>query len=624
MVKDFGNLLLILFFLIYDSQSVDAAIEVSQKQKINGSGIINLQQCEGGVMYINSNSCNEHVIAEKIGEMMRNRLKVENNHEREFFICHSFQPLDISMNPASIPAKYLGCRPLNISKTWFPQDNTKSKFRYGLKSGNKTNCFVLVCISLVPKGSDMLSKRPPLSHSYYTICKKYDSSEIVLAVCVFYVVLASFTLFHDYVVMRIALFLAFISLPFVFSENSWLPLTFLSIFILLFIFTGAKTRAKYTKSFIFFMQTYTAMFPPLLKGIDKLYTALRFSSLHFTTLPCIFQESLINSKNSRQNSLICSFCAPLIALLIITFFILFKRLLKKYIGSAQNDVSSLKNQFFFALVFVAYYSFFNASILAFKTFNNYSIRETETQLAVFGLIAFALLPIAVFASLLHRYRNSLNDEGVLSWLGYLYKSYMPDSDYGRSTKWHYYEIYFMCFRILLSLPLTLIQPDWKYLVAILVLIIMAIFYYKLTPFTDIWANFVILVPIFSLIIINLFLYILPLRNPYIERDLITIVLGVTLSFYVRIIVRPICRQTCINIKSHSRRQQRPERSDEESRRLLPNGGTSSRDAGYSSIRVLQNIIPETPGAEIDQEALQGQSSSYNLTDQCQEENIGRT
>ena len=624
-MKVFKNLLPLLLLkgclLMNEYQAIHTARITLNSQELNLKNPVgkNLQRCRGKVTYINATSCSKHAIVEggvMDARLMQIHFKLGPSYRKEYFMCDNTQYYDISMTTLAKLTRNLECIPLNLSRHLLLENNMALTIEYVSRKASK-RCIIRACNTLLHNDNSNEQHQQHITQTYYTKCAIYESTEVTLAICGFFIVLSLFALFHDATIMRIAISITMIALSLALSEDSWMYLSFLLVFILLFIFTGASTSARFVKSFIFFMQTYYTIFPPLVKELSRLLTILRFNSLHFTTLPCIFQDSLIYSVKRRWNNLVCSFCAPLVALFIILCFILLRRILRLCIRKSRNDTPFV-DQCAFAVVFVAYYSFFNSSTLAFNTFCNSPLNGEERTLAIFGLIAFGLLPFVVFTSLLYKYRSNLDDERVLSWLGYLYRSYRPENDFGRK-RWQYYEIWFMCFRFTLSLILTLIEADWKFLLVIAVLLLMAFFYYKVTPFTDIWANFVALVPILSLIIICI-IFLIP-GHLTMEYNLILIVFEVTICFFVKIIVPSDWRKLCMDIKACCGCHNRSADSTEDSRRLLRNGATGE-DEGNVRIRVIANIIEEYRGVEANEHDVQTQSPSHGHADNSEEENDG--
>ena len=622
-MKVFKNLLPFLLLkgclLMNEYQAIHTARITLNSQELNLKNSVgkNLQRCRGKAIYINATSCSKHAIVEggvMGARLMRIHFKLGPNYRKEYFMCDNTQYYDISMTSLAKLTRNLECIPLNLSRHLLLENNMALTIEYVSRKASR-RCIIRACNTLLHNDNSNEQHQQHITQTYYTKCITYETIEITLAICGFFIVLSLFALLHDATIMRIAIFITMISLSLALSEDSWMYLSFLLVFTLLFIFTGASTSARFVKSFIFFMQTYYAIFPILLQELSRLLTMLRASSLHFTTLPCIFQDSLIHSVKRRWNNLVCSFCAPLVALFIILCFILLRRILRLCIRKSRNDTPFV-DQCAFAVVFVAYYSFFNSSTLAFNTFCNSPLNSEEYKLAIFGLIAFGLLPFVVFTSLLYKYRSNLDDERVLSWLGYLYRSYRPENDFGRK-RWQYYEIWFMCFRFTLALILTLMETVWKFLLVIGVLLLMAVFYYKMTPFTDIWANFVALVPICSLIIICIIMLI-P-RHLTMRYNLISTVFLVTTSFFLQIIAPSGWSRFYTNIKAYCGCHNRSADSTEDSGRLLRNGATGE-DEGNACTRVIVNTIEEYRGVEVNEHDAQRQSSSHGHADNSEEEN----
>ena len=504
---------------------------------------------------------------------------------------------------------------LNLSEVWIDKKSKRQLLEYHTEKTNSSRrCLIFICTWLLPTGSRNVFPKKTQSRiqlgDFY--CEQYTTSAVAIATCAFILVLVLFALFHDVVLMRTFIVVAAISVSIAFP-SSWLHLTFVLIFIVLFTFTGATTSARFSKMFIFYMQTFYSIFPPQVENaiIEDVYVIFRFTGLKFTTIPCIFPKSLIYSVNREINNFACSVCASLIVLFITVCFVLFKNLIESCKRPEQN-VTPLKHQLAFALVFSAYFSFFNVSTFALKAFRNQLGTGSEIQIAIAGCIFFVVLSIGSLVFLPHRHRNRLDSEEVMSWLGFLYKSYREENALSRRRNWQYYEIYFMLFRLLLAVFLILVEKDWRFIAMALVLVAMVLFYYKVTPFTDLWANFVAIVPIVSLVIINVIIYVYLKSRPSsfssIADDLILIVNLVTIAFFMKLIVPRGWRQCCAWCKACHTCSGRQENNRDAFENLIPTGDRL----------VVNDDIEECIGTEVNVNSDERQWSSPSEEVQCKE------
>jgi len=259
---------------------------------------------------------------------------------------------------------------------------------------------------------------------------------------------------------------------------------------------------------------------------------LSFSNFNFIGLVCLFPYTLGISQYATVNRYILSLCAPGMIFALIVVFLLFKQALLfccRKMGFNLPNAHTLKVQVLFSLVFVVYFSFFNALSLVISIFtcakdpsdgedrglyDHFEDREDYEYMttqhyesvqcynsiewhymfiaAIVGAVILVVLPLIIFTILLRRYRNSLDDPDVIAWLGILYASYKP-TDISNTTSrlranyWHYFEIGYMIIRFPLAFGLVSLNFEttaWISNAAVLLLFLaLAWIFLKLQPYT---------------------------------------------------------------------------------------------------------------------------------------------
>ena len=469
MAKSIWKLLMLLLFKscsLINCQERNLGLQERKVEKIpSNPGAFDLKGCEEGLTHLFTVTCNRENVTEDIVEIRF--VKIDSEPEfspgNKFFICEEFKSIggskkvrkimEIKHVNVSICIWVIQHRLLNSSCSCGERSRSCIQ-RLSRLSTNYSNSpflemqqcrrlFSCVCIG---DGFKQVSNHSTDSVSQ---CQKYPTTEVAYAVCGFLLVMALFALHYDSAIVRLLLVITLVTLALVLHAKSWMYFFFLLVFTLLFIFTGSHMDSGISKGFLFYFQTLSAMFPIDL-DIGALATLLGFNNSQFLTLDCVFPDVLIYSENKDLHRFIFSVCSPFVLLIVILFFILFKTFVRCWFGYPQDE-TPIKCQFAFVFIFIAYFSFFNASSLVFSALIS-SSGETKFLLAtVFCSLFVVFLPLVVFALLLHRHRDTLNNPSVRSWLGYLYASYqLPENQTPRLRYWYLLEIPFMLFRFLLG------------------------------------------------------------------------------------------------------------------------------------------------------------------------------
>ena len=366
------------------------------------------------------------------------------------------------------------------------------------------------------------------SHAQCIPCKVFSKVELALTVIAFLAVLVLFAIFQQNSMVRLLLTAALVALALSLNSNSWLYFNVLLLFILLSPMTGSGTSSGLVKVAIIYFQTVSSVVPPyLIRRLSNLFTTVNVSNLKFVGFVCVFPELLGIPKYSLANKFIVSTFAPAAVLVIILIFLCVKKLARACFRIEVHEQSFAK-QVALVMIFVSYFSFFNAASLFISVFSckkdplgrRYMNAQTYQSVlcygdewhimfktACVGFCLFILLPILVFCILLYRFKGSLYEETTASWLGYLYTSYKPKEDelhftswFGRQF-WSFFEVLFMSYRFILAVSISVPDSDsiWRPIgMGIVLFSILPVFLF-IKPYTRPTDNIIAFVTILSLI-----------------------------------------------------------------------------------------------------------------------------
>lgn len=342
------------------------------------------------------------------------------------------------------------------------------------------------------------------SHIQCLPCKKMSTTSVTLFFVALFITLTLFAMFHDSSLIRLLLIILLVSLALTLESGSWLYLNFLVVFILLIPATSNGLSSGLVKSLVFYLQTIPAIIPPYWYFLaTNWFSRISFSNVNFIGLVCLFPQILGISKHAHLYRFILSLCAPVIIFLFVLIFLVFKEIVLyicRKTGLRRTSSVSMRTQILFSLVFIAYFSYFNASTLVisvfscsadasgyeFMTSQNYrSVRchTTEWQgMVIAAIIAgfvLILLPLLTFTFLLKTHKVSLNDPSLTAWLGYLYVSYKPaevsSSSRVRNALWLYFEVFYMIYRFSLASCLAIQNGISQLLVVVLLIALLPVF-----------------------------------------------------------------------------------------------------------------------------------------------------
>ena len=261
--------------------------------------------------------------------------------------------------------------------------------------------------------------------------------------------------------------------------------------------------------------------PALILQLSNLYSTLNLTNLKVLGLVCVFPSLLGMSDNSLSNTFTISIFAPAAVFLLIFFFLIVKKLIKRCLR-IENEEASLKKQTASAMIFIAYFSFFNASTLFISTFSCKTDPSGDSYMnskpyqsvrcyseewyimlkaASAGCCLFILLPLLIFSFLLHKCKDSLHEPSTASWLGYLYTSYKPNDNMMVHTSWRFFEILFMVYRFVLAVSISIPESDsiWKPIGTMIVLLAIIPVFLFIKPYTYHSDNVAAFIAILSLI-----------------------------------------------------------------------------------------------------------------------------
>ena len=238
-------------------------------------------------------------------------------------------------------------------------------------------------------------------------------------------------------------------------------------------------------------------------------------------LVCLFPEKLGASGNATLHNTILSLCAPIVVFIAVVIFLAIKGCMH------QREIGwkKIRYQVLFSIIFILYFSFFNASTLVISTFNciqdssgNYYLEphpwlECEgfeyhklVILASAGAVVFIVIPLVTFTFLLWKYSDCLETPEVRPWLGYLYICYEPkdginiDASFRRKV-WCYAEVVFMLLRLALAASIAIPHNSsiWKKVGILIVLLIILAYFTFLKPYSRQLENALACVSIMVLI-----------------------------------------------------------------------------------------------------------------------------
>lgn len=324
------------------------------------------------------------------------------------------------------------------------------------------------------------------SHAQCIQCQEYTIVEIALTIIGFFAVLVIFAVFQNSPLARLLLTIALVVLALSLNANSWLYFNLLLIFIVLVPLTSSGTSSGLIKIAILYFQTISSIMPSfLIRKLSTLFSTINLSNLRFIGFMCIFPEYLGMSNHSLSNKFIISIFAPAAVFLLIFFFMCLKKLVTVCFKIEIEQIS-FKKQCALAIVFVSYFSFFNAASLFISVFSckkdplGYSYMNAlpyqtvrcysdewyiMLKAASIGFCLFILLPVVIFSFLLHKFKDSLHEKRTACWLGYLYASYKPKDNSNQHISffqgrfWSYFEVLFMIYRFVLAVSISIPDSD---------------------------------------------------------------------------------------------------------------------------------------------------------------------
>ena len=340
------------------------------------------------------------------------------------------------------------------------------------------------------------------------------------------IVLMFYAWFYENTLARTCLVFVMFVIILTLGSGSWFELNLLIISLIIVPVTYDGLSSGLIKSLIFFLQTESVIaasaFPNWWTTIAG---KLQFVNLRFVGLVCLFPEQLGASSDSTLHGTILSLCAPIVVFIAICIFLAIKGCMHR----RQMGWKKISYQIRFSIIFILYFSFFNASTVIISIFNcvqdasgNYYLEphpwleckgpeyDKLTILAIVGGIVFIAIPPVAFSILLFRYSDRLYTRQVKPWLGYLYICYRPEETANmamvtlsyKQKLWCFAEILFMLLRFILAVCISIPHNSsiWKNVYIIMALLVILSAYFFLKPYSRRAENILACVSIMVLIL----------------------------------------------------------------------------------------------------------------------------
>ncbi len=273
------------------------------------------------------------------------------------------------------------------------------------------------------------------------LCDKASTTALVFIVAILIAVIAIYTFFEEYPVVRLffVVLMGLLLLTLQVGSSFYLEILLLCIFLIPATTNGLNSG--FMHSFIFYMQTLLAIGENILPfWLSQVYGRLEIINVKMVGLVCIFPDLLGRDKNAILYQYLVSLFAPVFVFLVVLVLLLLRGIFNK----CRTGRFEIKSKIFFSLTYIAYFSYFNAATLVTSIFNCVKDSTGHSYLniypyvncgsetwklllvtAVFGGIFLLVLPFTVFTILLYRNRDKLSNPHFQSWLGHLYMSYAP-------------------------------------------------------------------------------------------------------------------------------------------------------------------------------------------------------